>query len=728
MPGRVKSTVDLRVLDTYPLLPAEFAQKIRLWPVLDTESLNVFEKGKEYMISLRQYADIFWIPSLGNMGKPVCTIDPNSSIVSGFKYGPMSLDETWKLIADYHDAIHEGILPSDEVLNYWLAKLQSDDLTDCQIAIDYFGILPEPIIPQDILVELVEYYLGSLGQNYRAILEHEALEPKGRDGHDQWEKVFRKLRNDADQEISFLTNALEMLIWVADEPDVERILTYYEKDAALPESVFNWEDQDNSIKPLMASILRLVLKHPGPKRYERFMRLVSFKPLPKLMDGDMLVAQLVRTNGEDIDRLLMQMVQYPATFGIDRSFEYRGHLCGAIARRESPEFGDYLEQFLADPNESDFAKFKDYKPEQFEQAIEATEVLFNTYYGTQTQRENSRKRRLQDLVDRFRNGQSDIRHDENWTVRAISEIITSEDTEFVSVLVEGANDLRISRSHAIDIATRLADPCFVPIIRKALEQDVTFELIELIKALYVCGAQQEAVEWALTILQDSASEEIIRFVGTTGDTSVLPVIEDFTSDEFWYAPHSQRIAVLALARLGGESAIPRLKEIYESEDTDILVRINTALALYSLGDDTGYELLEYFLNDTERCIVELEERWGYDIGSHEAFSPLIGYLRSPRTDALLIECLRRGRVDKYELYPSSPFFMDHEREILPILVDNLESKDRRARRYANGILKEVTGQDFGFKPDRFVGQQTEAVERWRSYVEQYLEETAQTDE
>jgi hypothetical protein len=285
-----------------------------------------------------------------------------------------------------------------------------------------------------------------------------------------------------------------------------------------------------------------------------------------------------------------------------------------------------------------------------------------------------------------------------------------------------------------------ADPRLVPAIRKAVEHHVSGGLLE---ALYACGAQQEAVELALAKLEKTAEGHesgMIEFLGTTNDTSVLPVIEDFTredvidaysqdvidaySEDSWNSHDAlrlQRSAVLALARLGGESAIPRLKELYGSEDTDILVRIVTALSLYSLGDDTGYELLEHFVNGTEHSIAEFEERVGGDIGENEAFYRIATYLRSPRGDGLLLEYLRRTGYAHF----GTSFFADHEREILPILVENLESKDRKARSHANRVLKRLTGQDFGFRPERFVGQQDEQIERWRRYVEQYLVQTAQ---
>jgi len=91
---------------------------------------------------------------------------------------------------------------------------------------------------------------------------------------------------------------------------------------------------------------------------------------------------------------------------------------------------------------------------------------------------------------------------------------------------------------------------------------------------------------------------------------------------------------------------------------------------------------------------------------------------------LLLEKLRYGldSGDTYAFGISSSFVEDYNGQILAILVDQLSSRDLTTRKYANEILKRLTGQDFGFQPERFVGQQTEAIEKWRSYVDEYLDE------
>jgi hypothetical protein len=737
----VKTEAELEVLEGYPSVPAVDGDRLVLWPVLNAEALDVLEEGKEYLIALQQDGDIIWhLPDRDMEG--VYSVDPNSGMVSGYRlrYGSMPLDEMWELIMDSYDAIHEAKQPSGEVLDYWLGKLQSDEHMDSWSAVDYFSIFPEPPVPPELLGDIIEDHFDALVQAYRALMAHEESLVPHRRGK-EWKAVYRPIVDDIYRQLSFLTETLGLLVQVADEPTVDRMLDLYEQEASSPKSLFDKQNgyQEEAPKPLVLKIVRLVLKHPGPKRRERFVKLCFYRPLPKLLSSNMgqVIEELGRTDGEDIDRLLMDMVRSPATFGIDENYDQRGRLWEAMARRGQHDFREYLEQFLADPNESDLAKFEDYKPEYLQYAVRDAKELFNKYFATADQRASAHKEDLEALVEQYRAGETSV-------MDSIAELIQPEDTEYVPFLRKQADTLETDP--AVMIASKFPDPCFVRVLREALEQEVTGHLLD---ALFACGAQEEAIEIALAELEEPGIKDggsigsLIRFLGTTGRASVLPVIEDFTRQdvielyrqESWqsYDPaHLQQKAILALARLGGESAVLRMKELYESEDTDILVRITAAVSLYYLGEDTGYEFLRYFVNHTERSIPEIEARWGVDLASGYGFQvPIVTHLRSSRTDELLLERLRRGidSADRKGYILRSSFFRDYQHELLPIAVGHLSSRDRKSRRYAHDMLKSMTfvrklpRPDFGFDPDRFPGQQDEAIERWRSYVEDYLAHT-----
>jgi HEAT repeat protein len=279
--------------------------------------------------------------------------------------------------------------------------------------------------------------------------------------------------------------------------------------------------------------------------------------------------------------------------------------------------------------------------------------------------------------------------------------------------------------------------------------------------LHACGEEQ-AIEIGLAHLEEPVNDvdpqafmrdyekhdSIIRFIGTTGDESCVPVLEDFTREELLqvyrqcgerfkfsggYGGGLRPTAILALGRLGSESAIPRLKELYESDD--IQIRIRAALSLYSLADDSGYELLEHFVNGTEFSLAQFED-FGGAWPWLEVFEPSVVYLRSPGTDELLLESYRSSHfhprpdydwADRIQ-HETYTFARQYERQLLPILVEQLNNRNRATRKYVNALLRRLTDQDFGFRADKYVLQQDESIERWGAYVDDYLAQTAQPEE
>ncbi|MHC4388639.1 MAG: hypothetical protein ACYSX1_08520, partial [Planctomycetota bacterium] len=151
----VKTTVQLNVLGSHPSLPSNVGEKIHFTPVFLSENINLLEEGKEYLIALNHHDGLFW---LQKWRRGVYPVDPNGAMVANLRNGPMLIDKVWAFIMDAYDAIHEGALPSDEILDSWLAKLQSDDVTDCLTAIEYFNTLPEPVAPQELVMDAMERF------------------------------------------------------------------------------------------------------------------------------------------------------------------------------------------------------------------------------------------------------------------------------------------------------------------------------------------------------------------------------------------------------------------------------------------------------------------------------------------------------------------------------------------------------------------------------------------
>jgi hypothetical protein len=172
---------------------------------------------------------------------------------------------------------------------------------------------------------------------------------------------------------------------------------------------------------------------------------------------------------------------------------------------------------------------------------------------------------------------------------------------------------------------------------------------------------------------------------------------------------------MALARLGGQSVIPQLREIYKT--SNIRIKIVAALALYYNGDMTGEELVRKFVEGTHLQDPDIVIRWGYDISEGTVFQDVIcSYLRNDLTDALLLEKLTHY-LDRADANFKSDFFNDYKPEILHIAVEHLNNKDRTVRALAKFILNNVTGQDFGFDPNFYHGRQDDIIQQWRDYLD-----------
>jgi hypothetical protein len=323
--------------------------------------------------------------------------------------------------------------------------------------------------------------------------------------------------------------------------------------------------------------------------------------------------------------------------------------------------------------------------------------------------------------------------------------LTGNDSEFFSFLAEIlVRHPQVPRL----IGAQMPDPRFAAVLTQAIENDYSGDLAW---ALYACGLEEEAVEIACgnvrDYLNDPNTEELscarhysmwrtIRLLGTSDSKAPSDLLEVLTYPDVFMGPWGNRLqatAIMALARAAAERATEQFRELYATTD-DYYVRLATALSLCYLGDDSGHDLLEYFINHTERSIPEIGRYWRIRYGAWtdpgaDPFHEALLYLRSSQTEELFLERLRNGvrEADMRALAIARA----REREVLPILVEHLNSGNRETRDNAHEMLKRLTGQDFGYGPGwqyPLAGEQIEAVEHWRSYVADYLAGTAQPAE
>jgi len=333
------------------------------------------------------------------------------------------------------------------------------------------------------------------------------------------------------------------------------------------------------------------------------------------------------------------------------------------------------------------------------------------------------------------------------SLRAVLEVIksglTAEDNEFIPFLVETLT--RHSQLPRL-IAEQTPDRRFVPVLRETIEHNYSGDLVW---ALYACGREEEAAGFAsehvLDYLNDPNAEELspaqhysmwrtIRFLGISDSQAAADLIEPLTYPDAFRGLRGYRLqaaAIMAFARMAGDRAIRPLRELYATGD--YYIRTAAAVSLYYLGDDTGYDLLELFIKHEKHSVPETKKFWLRNIWNWDAhwgrpFYEALLYLRSPQIEELFLDRLRNG-VRKEDMQALT-IARQRQREVLPILVEHLNSRGRGTRDDANKMLKRLTGEDFGFSPWRYplAGKQIEALDNWRAYVDEYLAESAQPRE
>ncbi|MHC4648144.1 MAG: HEAT repeat domain-containing protein, partial [Planctomycetota bacterium] len=586
--ARIKGTVQLDVRVSYPASAAGEPLVVHA-DFYTTQRAGHIEQGKEYLVALKQEGETMsMLPNRGRIymrQDGVYVVDSNSETASGSRYGSMPLDHTWQLIMDAYDAIHERVLPPHEILDYWLAKLQSDDLIDCWTAVEYFSTL----VRYCWLAKLQSYeivdcltaveYLNTLVQppvDSEAVAEALERQVKMRakytTGHG-----WRPFHSELDRRSGFVKDAFDLLIKLGDPNTNERMVELYKRERVFDDSIFS-EHAVGNYDTIVSRIRSLV-----PSR--------------------------------------------------------------------SPEAEKSL--------------------------------------------------------------------------RAVLEVIkghpAAEDNQFIPFLAEIlARHPQVPRL----IAERIPDPCLAPLLRQALENKYTGDLVW---ALYASGREQEAVEIAGDHVRDYLDNQnraelaagphysmwrTIWLLGISGSQAPTDLIEALTYDDAFSGPranHLQAAAVMAFARAGADRAIERLRALYATDD--YYVRIAAAVSLYYLGDDTGYDLLQHFINHTERTVPEIEKYWARDMWNlhtrwGKPFHEALLYLRSPQTEELFLQRLRNGvrRADMQALAIAQA----RKPQVLPILVEHLTSPNRVTRRDANEMLKRLTGRNFEFNPWKPVGRQSEA--------------------
>jgi hypothetical protein len=264
-------------------------------------------------------------------------------------------------------------------------------------------------------------------------------------------------------------------------------------------------------------------------------------------------------------------------------------------------------------------------------------------------------------------------------------------------------------------------------------------------ALHECGAPNQAANVAERLLQrgPGVGEDawIVRLMSTWRAAMLYlaryapekapPLLKPFTEERNLrrYRAHSDRqwrempererndvvdglrwTALMGLAVAQGAEAVPAVRKNYQQADDKFTFA--GAWILYALGDDADADVVRAYQERT------LESKLIPYVAFH--------YIRSPRTDAVLVKRLK-GEISHQDLsvfrdpvfaYRPSSFARDHLEIIVPILLKHVQSEDDRLYLSAVSDLEAVLEVPLDVQAE-LRGTEPELV---RKRLEQYARE------
>ena len=189
----------------------------------------------------------------------------------------------------------------------------------------------------------------------------------------------------------------------------------------------------------------------------------------------------------------------------------------------------------------------------------------------------------------------------------------------------------------------------------------------------------------------------------------------------WDEPMDRRVSCAALLA-GAKMRRPGAAEAWHRVHAEgaPAERAMAASALCSLGDDSCRETIEPFLDDRDSHDPALR-RWSWRGNALGLFQRTALYLRSPETDALLLQRIETGlsvcdRVLKEDL----PFSMQYADRLVPVLVRHLQHRDFVTRIVAHEWLQEILGIEVSWDQTAPAHAQPAAVEEFRKAAADFL--------
>ena len=488
--------------------------------------------------------------------------------------------------------------------------------------------------------------------------------------------------------------------------------------------------QDNSqhFDPLLESrdfdhrIVGLVGSEPHPERIERLTRLFREAGRIEHRHGSgsyslvynprEAVKALTGAPGEEINTLLLDMNERPGYYRMDNDLT-KAFIWSTLAARGVTAIRPHLEMIATLPAPAGsrertyaadaLAELSTHLPEE-----EALALLRDLYRAGHEQ-----------LLSRF-------------LQRAPSDSAMAR-----AFLLE----IDLSKAFGF-LPSKFADPVFVPQLVQIAEREPSDRVMV---ALHECGAPNQAANVAERLLQrgPGVGEDawIVRLMSTWRAAMLYlaryapekapPLLKPFTEERNLrrYRAHSDRqwrempererndvvdglrwTALMGLAVAQGAEAVPAVRKNYQQADDKFTFA--GAWILYALGDDADADVVRAYQERT------LESKLIPYVAFH--------YIRSPRTDAVLVKRLK-GEISHQDLsvfrdpvfaYRPSSFARDHLEIIVPILLKHVQSEDDRLYLSAVSDLEAVLEVPLDVQAE-LRGTEPELV---RKRLEQYARE------
>ncbi|MBN1974051.1 MAG: hypothetical protein JW787_10465 [Sedimentisphaerales bacterium] len=636
--------------------------------------------------------------------------------------------------------------------------------------LELMNILPDNLIPTSIIMDAIE-------RKYKYIMSEIAKVP---------DYNPRRLPQ-GDDLMGLADNAISLMLSSGDKDSMKRMLSLFEEDMENQRNghffrtlvYFKKEFVNNLVRLIIGledniqgdQLIEVYQKYKDvPIVFETYSNVyANFTSTPEKAQRDYahgliveIIEQSAKIANESVYSMLSKILEEPSAYSINDAKTY-AKIWLILGSSGTRDMRSYLEEFIKSPSLSDigYVEWPNYPEDVSDTQFDFEQAAIGILQLLPAAQRPAHKEIIDLLLtiyERHKQEQKCI----DFVDATFDLILQKGDTECIPVLAEMLLLEKPPRNVVKIIQNRIPDPALIPAIKKSLLKKFDFSLVNL---LYACGDKQAAIDYAMEQFRKPVREDternfradldlssnVMLLIGKSGNAKLASSLDLYTDDtiidnlrqikftdgRFSLSKMSirklQASAMMALARLKGKAAVAQLRKNYQNTK-DIYIKLIAALSLYYLGDDTGLELLKPIVNNTYLQTPEIAIRVSMDLSISDVFQePILTYLRSKRTDALLLEKLSSYLYigddnavvefaapdyfsDMNYSYHAAAFCRDYTDQIIQILFMHLSSRDKESRTRANDYLKKLTGQDFGFDPAKYHGFQENIVQQWKDYL------------